>query len=99
MVSTRSITTSKDAIIDEDMFHDFISEIEEDPEITLSMLFTQMKNLEMDLAFKIEIAKSDIVSKHEQENNLLKEELKSLKEDLEIKSKKNQKPPGRHRGY
>ena len=35
MVSTRSTTTSEDAIIDEDMFHDSISEVEEDPEITL----------------------------------------------------------------
>ena len=64
-----------------------MSEFEDDhSEITLHMLYTQMRNMEIELLCKIDNAKTDIVTKLQQENVLLKEELVVVKEDLSKKS-------------
>ena len=64
-----------------------MSEFEDDhSEITLHMLYTQMRKMEIELLCKIDNAKTDIVTKLQQENVLLKEELVVVKEDLSKKS-------------
>ena len=87
MVYTRSnTTTSTKDVIDDDNIHDSMTEIDEN-EITLTMLYSQMKKMEIELSTKIDIAKSDIVKQLQHENTLLKEELRSAKVDLDKQSK------------
>ena len=57
MVSTRRNTSAAKDIINEDNSHDSMTEMEED-EITLNMLLSQMKKMELELSSKIDIAKS-----------------------------------------
>lgn len=86
MVSTRRNTSAAKDIIDEDNSHDSMTEMDED-EITLNMLLSQMKKMELELSSKIDIAKSDIVNQLQLENSLLKDELRTVKEDLDKQSK------------
>ena len=88
MVATRNNLyndTSKPT--EDETFHDSMTEIQDNSEITLQMLFTQMKKMESELLCKIDDAKTDIVMKLQQENQLLKEELLAAKEDLSKNSK------------
>ena len=68
MVSTRSSSTHiTSKVTDEDTFHDSMSEFEDDhSEITLHMLYTQMRKMEIELLCKIDNAKTDIVTKLQQ---------------------------------
>ena len=59
-------------------FHDSMTEIDED-EIILTMLFSQIEKIMIELSTKIDIAKSDIAKQLQYENTLLKKELRTVK--------------------
>lgn len=89
--SQDSITT-----VDGDVFHDSISQsvlnvsksFLDDPmkEITLEMIFYEMRVIKYDIASKIEAVKEDILIKIQNENLAMKNDIANLKDELSTKS-------------
>jgi len=94
---TQKDTQDSFTTVDGDVFHDSISQpvlndinksFPEDPmkEITLEMIFYEMRVIKYDIATRIEAVKEDILIKIQNENLAMKEEIDNLKDELSTKS-------------